>query len=101
MCFLENFPDLLISYQTSAERLVKRLLLCYKFQQFQALTQARLDMLALNQNRNSSGVLATRVQALSEQWHDMSQDLEHLKQSTTQEIDSLRLELGGFIVNMI
>ncbi|KAG8007138.1 Pentraxin-4 [Nibea albiflora] len=59
-------------------------------QQFQALTQARLDMLALNQNRNSSGVLATRIQALSEQWHHMSQDLEHLKQSTTQEIDSLR-----------
>ncbi|XP_051243109.1 pentraxin-4 [Dicentrarchus labrax] len=61
-----------------------------QFQQFQALTQARLDMLALNQNRNSSGGLGSRVQALSDHWHHMSEDLEHLKQSTTQEIEGLR-----------
>ncbi|XP_029292904.1 transcription factor SPT20 homolog [Cottoperca gobio] len=61
-----------------------------QFQQFQALTQARLDMLAQNQNRNSSGGLDNRVQALSDNWHRMSQDLQHLKQSTTQEIQGLR-----------
>ncbi|XP_059203825.1 pentraxin-4 isoform X1 [Centropristis striata] len=61
-----------------------------QFQQFQALTQARLNMLALNQNRNSSGGLESRVQALSDQWQQMSQDLHHLKQSTTQEIEGLR-----------
>ncbi|XP_070837854.1 pentraxin-4 [Chaetodon trifascialis] len=61
-----------------------------QFQQFQALTQARLDMLALNQNRNSTGELETRIQALSDHWHHMSQDLEHFKHSMTQEIESLR-----------
>ncbi|XP_040918564.1 pentraxin-4 [Toxotes jaculatrix] len=61
-----------------------------QFQQFQALTQARLDMLALNQNRNSSKGLENRVQALNDYYHHMSQDLEHLKQSTTQEIEGLR-----------
>ncbi|XP_042361527.1 pentraxin-4 [Plectropomus leopardus] len=61
-----------------------------QFQQFQALTQARLDMLAQNQNRNFSGGLESRVQALNDHWHDMSQDLEQLKQSTTQEIEGLR-----------
>ncbi|KAF1379269.1 hypothetical protein PFLUV_G00174330 [Perca fluviatilis] len=61
-----------------------------QFQQFQALTQARLNMLAQNQNRNSSGGLESRVQALSDHWQHMSQDLEHLKQSTTQEIGGLR-----------
>ncbi|XP_068435387.1 pentraxin-4 [Clinocottus analis] len=61
-----------------------------QFQQFQALTQARLDMLALNQNRNSSGGLERRVQALSDDWHRVAQDLEHFKLSTTQEIEGLR-----------
>ncbi|XP_076609448.1 uncharacterized protein ptx4 [Chaetodon auriga] len=61
-----------------------------QFQQFQALTQARLDMLALNQNRNSTGELGSRVQALSDHWHHMSQDLEQFKHSMTQEIESLR-----------
>ncbi|XP_054463220.1 pentraxin-4 [Anoplopoma fimbria] len=61
-----------------------------QFQQFQALTQARLDMLAQNQNRNTSGGLESRVQALSDRWHSVSQDLEHFKLSTTQEIEGLR-----------
>ncbi|XP_049416092.1 pentraxin-4 isoform X2 [Epinephelus fuscoguttatus] len=61
-----------------------------QFQQFQALTQARLDMLAQNQNRNFSGGLESRVQALSDHWRHMTQDLEQLKQSTTQEIEGLR-----------
>ncbi|XP_029365195.1 pentraxin-4 isoform X2 [Echeneis naucrates] len=61
-----------------------------QFQQFQALTQARLDMLALNQNRNSSQELKSHVQNLNEYYHHMSQDLEHLKQSTTQEVEGLR-----------
>ncbi|GLD70182.1 pentraxin-4 isoform X1 [Lates japonicus] len=61
-----------------------------QFQQFQALTQARLDMLALNQNRNSSQGLESRLQALNDHYHHMSQDLEHLKQSITQEIEGLR-----------
>ncbi|XP_029998102.1 pentraxin-4 [Sphaeramia orbicularis] len=61
-----------------------------QFQQFQALTQARLDMLTLIQNRNSSGGLESRVQALNDHYHHMSHDLEHLKQSTTQELGSLR-----------
>ncbi|KAK9534669.1 hypothetical protein VZT92_007099 [Zoarces viviparus] len=61
-----------------------------QFQQFQALTQARLDMLALNQNRNSSGGLERRVQALTDNWHGVSQDLQHFKLSTTQEIEGLR-----------
>ncbi|KAM7372251.1 hypothetical protein PAMP_009431 [Pampus punctatissimus] len=61
-----------------------------QFQQFRVLTQARLDMLALNQNRNSSSGLESRVQALNDHYHHLSQDLEHLKQSTTQEIEGLR-----------
>ncbi|XP_037648244.1 pentraxin-4 [Sebastes umbrosus] len=61
-----------------------------QFQQFQALTQARLDMLALNQNRNFSAGLESRVQVLSDHWRHMSQDLEHLKQSSAQEIEGLR-----------
>uniref|UniRef100_UPI0037E82F7F pentraxin-4 n=1 Tax=Semicossyphus pulcher TaxID=241346 RepID=UPI0037E82F7F len=61
-----------------------------QFQQFQALTQARLDMLALNQNRNSSGGLESRVQALSDRWQQTSQDLKDLKQNTGQEIGGLR-----------
>ncbi|KAM6913958.1 uncharacterized protein ptx4 isoform 1-T1 [Lycodopsis pacificus] len=65
-----------------------------QFQQFQALTQARLDMLALNQNRNSSGGLERRVQALTDNWHGVSQDLQHFKLSTTQEIEGLRSEVG-------
>ena len=58
------------------------------------LTQARLDMLALNQNRNSSVELGSRIEALRDHWRRMSQDLEHFKQSTTEEIEGLRLELG-------
>ncbi|KAM3863920.1 pentraxin-4 [Diretmus argenteus] len=61
-----------------------------QFQQFQVLTQARLDMLALNQNRNSSRDLERQVQTLTDQYHQISQDLDHLKQTTTQEIDDLR-----------
>ncbi|XP_071319106.1 pentraxin-4 [Trachinotus anak] len=61
-----------------------------QFQQFQALTQARLDMLALNQNRNSSRGLESRVQDLNDHYHHMSQNLEHLQQSTTQEIEGVR-----------
>ncbi|XP_044187724.1 pentraxin-4 [Thunnus albacares] len=61
-----------------------------QFQQFQVLTQARLDMLAMNQNRNSSIGLESRVQALNDHYHHLSRDLEHLKQSTTQEIEGLR-----------
>ncbi|KAM3598290.1 uncharacterized protein V6R79_016187 [Siganus canaliculatus] len=61
-----------------------------QFQQFQVLTQARLDMLALNQNRNSSEELWSRVQALSNNWNQISQDLDLLKQSTAQEIEGLR-----------
>ncbi|KAM9346017.1 uncharacterized protein ptx4 [Symphorus nematophorus] len=61
-----------------------------QFKQFQALTQARLNMLALNQNRNSSGELGSRVEALSDHCRRMSQDLEHFKQSTRQEIEGLR-----------
>ncbi|XP_026179912.1 pentraxin-4 [Mastacembelus armatus] len=61
-----------------------------QFQQFRALTKARLDMLAMNQSRNSSQVLESRIQALNDHYHHMSQDLEHLKQSSTQEIEGLR-----------
>ncbi|XP_068193322.1 pentraxin-4 [Antennarius striatus] len=61
-----------------------------QFQQFQALTQTRLEMLALNQNKNYSENLENHVQVLSEHWRHMSQDLELFKQSTTQEIDALR-----------
>ncbi|CAJ1076444.1 pentraxin-4 [Xyrichtys novacula] len=62
-----------------------------QFQQFQALTQARLDMLALNQNRrNSSGGLESRVQALNDHWQQTSQDLKDLQQSTKHEIGGLR-----------
>ncbi|XP_045897491.1 pentraxin-4 [Micropterus dolomieu] len=61
-----------------------------QFQQFQTQTQARLNMLALNQNRNASRWLESRVQVLSDHLHHMSQDLDHLKQSTTQEIKGLR-----------
>ncbi|KAF3846677.1 hypothetical protein F7725_003755, partial [Dissostichus mawsoni] len=59
-------------------------------QQFQALTQARLNMLAQNQNRNSSGGLESRVKALSENWQCLSEDLDQLKRSSTQEIEGLR-----------
>ncbi|XP_035766713.1 pentraxin-4 [Neolamprologus brichardi] len=61
-----------------------------QFQQFQALTQTRLNMLDLNQNRSSLQALKRRVQALNDHYHHVSQDLEHLKQSTTQEIEDLR-----------
>ncbi|XP_041868330.1 uncharacterized protein LOC121657036 [Melanotaenia boesemani] len=62
-----------------------------QFNQFQALTQARMDMLALNPKRKSSlDVLERRVQALSDHYHHMSQDLEHLRLSTEQEIKGLR-----------
>ncbi|XP_033998156.1 pentraxin-4 [Trematomus bernacchii] len=61
-----------------------------QFQQFQALTQARLNMLAQNQNRNSSGGLESRVKALSENWQRLSEDLDQLKRSSTQEIEGLR-----------
>ncbi|KAK5856559.1 hypothetical protein PBY51_008146 [Eleginops maclovinus] len=61
-----------------------------QFRQFQALTQARLDMLAQNQFRNSSGGLESRVKALSENWQRLSEDLDQLKRSTTQEIEGLR-----------
>ncbi|KAI3360049.1 hypothetical protein L3Q82_014383, partial [Scortum barcoo] len=61
-----------------------------QFLQFQTLTQARLDMLVQNQNINSSGGVEIRIQALSDNWHHMSQDLEQLKQSTMQEIEGLR-----------
>ncbi|XP_075995146.1 uncharacterized protein ptx4 [Genypterus blacodes] len=61
-----------------------------QFQQFQVLTQARLDMLALNQNRNWSQALEGRVQALTDQYHRFSEDLDHLKVSMTQETEGLR-----------
>ncbi|XP_074553213.1 uncharacterized protein ptx4 [Halichoeres trimaculatus] len=62
-----------------------------QFQQFQALTQARLHMLTLNQNRrNSSEGLESRVQALNERWQQTSEDLKDLQQSTKQEIGGLR-----------
>lgn len=57
------------------------------------LTQARLDMLALNQNRNSSRALESHVQALTDQYHHFSEDLDHLKDSMTQEMEGLRLEM--------
>uniref|UniRef100_A0A3Q3KZJ8 Pentraxin 4 n=1 Tax=Mastacembelus armatus TaxID=205130 RepID=A0A3Q3KZJ8_9TELE len=44
------------------------------------MTKARLDMLAMNQSRNSSQVLESRIQALNDHYHHMSQDLEHLKE---------------------
>ncbi|KAG7504322.1 hypothetical protein JOB18_006416 [Solea senegalensis] len=47
-------------------------------------------MLAMNQNRNSSWELESRVHTLQEHFHHMSQDLEQIKQSTTQEIEGLR-----------
>ncbi|KAM9391735.1 uncharacterized protein ptx4 [Pholidichthys leucotaenia] len=58
--------------------------------QFKALTQARLDMLVLNLNRNSSKALESRVQALVHHYHYVSQDLEQLKLGATQEIEGLR-----------
>uniref|UniRef100_A0AAQ5YXF0 Pentraxin 4, long n=2 Tax=Amphiprion ocellaris TaxID=80972 RepID=A0AAQ5YXF0_AMPOC len=61
-----------------------------QFHQFQALTQARLDLLVLNQNRNSSQGLESRIKALNEHYHHVSQDLEHLKHGTAQEVESLR-----------
>ncbi|KAM9843994.1 uncharacterized protein ptx4 [Aulostomus maculatus] len=61
-----------------------------QFQQFQALTQARLDMMVMNQNRNSTRGLESHVQALNNHYYHMSKDLEHLKQSTTQEIEGFR-----------
>ncbi|XP_069557560.1 uncharacterized protein ptx4 [Brachyistius frenatus] len=42
------------------------------------------------QNRTSSQGLESRVQALNDHYHYVSHDLEHLKHSTTQEINSLR-----------
>ncbi|KAM6965948.1 uncharacterized protein ptx4 [Tautogolabrus adspersus] len=62
-----------------------------QFHQFQVLTQARLDMLALNQDRrNSSWGLESRVQALNDRLLQTSQDLKDLKQSSRQEIGGLR-----------
>nr|XP_020502631.1 pentraxin-4-like [Labrus bergylta] len=62
-----------------------------QFQQFQLLTQARLDMLALNQDRrNSSWGLESRVQALNDRLLQTSQDLKDLKQSSRKEIGGLR-----------
>lgn len=58
------------------------------------LTQARLDMLALNQNRNASLGLEGHVQELNDHYHLISHNLDHLKQSTTQEVEGLRSELG-------
>lgn len=52
-------------------------------------------MLALNQNRSSLQALKRRVQGLNDHYHHVSQDLEHLKQSTTQEIEDLRSEQPG------
>ncbi|XP_030591320.1 uncharacterized protein ptx4 [Archocentrus centrarchus] len=61
-----------------------------QFQQFQALTHARLNMLALNQNKSSFQALQSRLQTLNDHYHHVSQDLEHLKHSATQEIEGLR-----------
>ncbi|XP_008286946.1 pentraxin-4 [Stegastes partitus] len=61
-----------------------------QFHQFQALTQARLDLLVLNQSRNSTQGLESRIKALNEHYHRVSQDLEHLKHGTTQEVEGLR-----------
>lgn len=68
-----------------------------QFQQFQALTQARLDMLAVIQNLNSSRVLESHVHAPTDHWYHVSKDFEHLKQRTRQEIQGLRLELHAHI----
>ncbi|XP_071370418.1 uncharacterized protein ptx4, partial [Centroberyx affinis] len=77
-----------LELRTTAHQKLRRL--DEQFQQFQALTQARLDMLALNQNRNSSGGLESRVQVLADQYQRISQDMERLEQSTTQEMEALR-----------
>ncbi|KAM6905356.1 uncharacterized protein FYW49_015375 [Xenentodon cancila] len=61
-----------------------------QFHQFRAMTQTRLDLLALNQNRTSSKGLESHVQALNDHYHHMSQDLEHLRHSAAQEIEDLR-----------
>ncbi|XP_061568381.1 pentraxin-4 [Cololabis saira] len=61
-----------------------------QFHQFRAMTQTRLDTLALSQNRTSSKSLESHIQALNDHYHHMSQDLEHLRHSAAQEIQDLR-----------
>nr|XP_046272074.1 pentraxin-4 [Scatophagus argus] len=87
MLLLQNHPVKMQRVDPVSQKLRR---LNEQFQQFQELTQARLDRLALNQNRSFSGELGSHIQALSDHWHHMSQNLEHLKESTTQEIDGLR-----------
>ncbi|XP_029946280.1 pentraxin-4 [Salarias fasciatus] len=61
-----------------------------QFHQFKTSAQARLDMLALNQDKTSSQGQKSRVQSLNNHSHHMSRDLEQLKQSTALDIDTLR-----------
>ncbi|XP_034046285.1 uncharacterized protein LOC117527890 [Thalassophryne amazonica] len=61
-----------------------------QFQNFQALTQARLDTLVLNHERNFTGKLDNQVQTLTDQYHHLSQELSHIKKNTTQELEGLR-----------
>ncbi|XP_041634239.1 pentraxin-4 [Cheilinus undulatus] len=62
-----------------------------QFQQFQALTQSRLDMLAFNQDRGNSSVrLGTNVRDLNDRLLQTSQDLKDFKQRTKQELGGLR-----------
>ncbi|XP_029998103.1 pentraxin-4-like [Sphaeramia orbicularis] len=61
-----------------------------QFQQFQALTQAPLGYADPDPEPQLLWGLESRVQALNDHYHHMSHDLEHLKQSTTQELGSLR-----------
>ncbi|XP_060945485.1 uncharacterized protein LOC133022648 [Limanda limanda] len=60
-----------------------------QFQQFQALTNTRLDTLAVNQKRNYAQRV-DNVQGLTFQYNQLSQDLMQLEQSTAQEILGLR-----------
>ena len=57
------------------------------------MTQARLDLLALNQNYSLSVGLESRVQFLADQYHKISKDLDGLKHTTSQELEFLRLVL--------
>ncbi|KAM6957833.1 uncharacterized protein ptx4 [Aplochiton taeniatus] len=59
-----------------------------QFQQFQLSTLARLN--ALSQNQNTSLGLVFQVQTLTDQYHRISEDLDHLRNTTTQEIYDLR-----------
>ncbi|XP_062304214.1 pentraxin-4 [Osmerus eperlanus] len=59
-----------------------------QFQRFQEKTLTHLE--TLNRRHNVSSSLEARLQTLTDQYHGLSQDLNHLRETTSQEMDSLR-----------